>query len=213
MRKLHLLLLMLLLTLIGSFSQGAKAQDTSPKDNPPLTVTATKSGDDAVISWTTASKTATYDVVRAKTNAEGTEIISEETIAISITGNQFTDETWQDNVGGFYKWGVRYAQTRESFEIIIGEGTETTYSNPVEAYYSYSLSQQIYTADEIGVSGQISSISFNISTPQVAHRNIDIYMKNVSYSTFPNSSFVPVGKLLRLARRQRSSQSYRADIH
>lgn len=195
MRKLHLLLLVLLLTLIGSFSQGAKAHDASPKDNPPLTVTATKSGDNAIISWTTASKTATYDVVRAKTNAEGTEIISEETIATGITENQFTDETWQnEEVGNYYKWGVKYSEAKENpQEIIIGTGTDETFYNPVEVYCKYSISQQIYTASEIGMTGQINSIGFNISYSQNTIRNIQIYIKRVEINSFPNSNMISVG--------------------
>ena len=58
---------------------------------------------------------------------------------------------------------------------------------PTYTYYCYSLTQEIYTPDELGVSsGTISSISFNlISTPYT--RNLSIYMVNTAKSKFTGS--------------------------
>ena len=45
-------------------------------------------------------------------------------------------------------------------EVIIGEGTGTTYYFPNDNFFNYSATQQIYTAEEIGMGGTITAISF-----------------------------------------------------
>ena len=52
---------------------------------------------------------------------------------------------------------------------------------PTYTYYNYSVSQQIYTAQEIGMAGKI--LDFTIRRYQgTANRSIKIYMKTVSES-------------------------------
>ena len=43
-------------------------------------------------------------------------------------------------------------------EVTIGGGTSTSYSLPFNMWYNYSLTQQIYTAEELGGAGTITSI-------------------------------------------------------
>ncbi len=70
-------------------------------------------------------------------------------------------------------------------EVTIGDGSGTDFYFPVNMFYNYSLTEQIYTAEEIGVAGTITSISyyydfvnsFNLS-------NIKIYMMTTSKSSF-----------------------------
>ena len=45
-------------------------------------------------------------------------------------------------------------------EVFVGAATAASNYLPSNCYYKYSMTQQIYTADEIGTSGLISSISF-----------------------------------------------------
>ena len=73
-------------------------------------------------------------------------------------------------------------------EITIGSGTDKSLYLPSYSYYKYSLSQQIYTAEELGgVSGSISSIAFyNDGTTQT--RNIDIYMVNTNKTSFTSNT-------------------------
>ena len=73
--------------------------------------------------------------------------------------------------------------------VTIGEGTGTTYYFPIDNYFNYSCTQQIYTADEIGTAGIINSISFyyNYGTAYTAN-NVTMYMKNVSRSEFASTS-------------------------
>ncbi len=73
-------------------------------------------------------------------------------------------------------------------EIQIGSGTDKSPYLPSYSYYNYSISQQIYTAEELGgVSGSISSIAFyNDGTTQT--RNFDIYMVNTNKTSFTSNT-------------------------
>ena len=71
--------------------------------------------------------------------------------------------------------------------IEVGSGDDTNDKLPSNSYYKYALTQQIYTAAEIGRSGIISSISFyNTGTEKT--RNYDIYLVNTTKNTFTGAS-------------------------
>lgn len=159
---------------------------------PQLNVTATVEGENVNVNWN-GSRAVGYDLVRAKTNANGTSTTDVVTLANGTSATQYTDSEWINAGNGYYKWGVRHAQQRSSYEIEIGTGTGTTEYNPSRFYYCYSLTQQIYTSEEIGMFGQINSIGFNIATAYSDNRNIAVYMKCVDGSTFASgSSWIPV---------------------
>jgi hypothetical protein len=71
----------------------------------------------------------------------------------------------------------------------IGNGTGTTYYFPIDNYFNYSCTEQIYLASEIGTAGTINSISFyyNYGTAYTAN-NVTMYMKNVSRTEFASTS-------------------------
>lgn len=73
-------------------------------------------------------------------------------------------------------------------EITIGSGTDKSLYLPSYSYYNYALSQQIYTADELGgASGSINSIAFyNDGTTQT--RNFDIYIVNTNKASFTSNT-------------------------
>ena len=71
--------------------------------------------------------------------------------------------------------------------VCIGSGTQTSSMLPTYTYYNYSLSQQIYTAAEIGGAGAIMSISF-FSTASQRTRSLDIYMVNTEKTSFASTS-------------------------
>ena len=77
-------------------------------------------------------------------------------------------------------------------KVIIGEGTATSVYLPSYIYYKNSLTQQIYTADELGAEGKaIESIAFYCNTATV--RNLDIYMVGTDKESFEsNTDWVPV---------------------
>ena len=78
-----------------------------------------------------------------------------------------------------------YVANFEQFDgTLIGEGTGSYVYLPSYSYYCYTLSQQIYTADEIGMeSGEISSISF-FNTDETSTRNYTVYMVNTNKMYF-----------------------------
>ena len=62
--------------------------------------------------------------------------------------------------------------------VTIGDGTSTSRQTPINNYYNYSINEMLYTAEEIGMAGTISSISFYYSGP-AKDFPITVYMKNV----------------------------------
>lgn len=65
--------------------------------------------------------------------------------------------------------------------VFIGEDGEfTSYYSPIYDYYSnYAVTQQIYTAEEIGIaSGEITNIAFKSSKGGGYNRNISVYLSN-----------------------------------
>ena len=76
-------------------------------------------------------------------------------------------------------------------EVVIGdtESTSTQYYLPVNLYYHYSLTQQIFTAEEIGMAGTINSIAFDYAyTGGFSMENVQIYMMNVDKENFESTS-------------------------
>ena len=71
----------------------------------------------------------------------------------------------------------------------VGNGTTGTYYIPVNTFYNYSFSEQIYTAQELGaINGTVTCIAYQYfySSPQT--KDIIIYMGNTSKNTFSGSS-------------------------
>ena len=74
------------------------------------------------------------------------------------------------------------------------EGTITTYTIPVNNFYHYSYTQQIYLASEMGGASTIDSIAFDYaySTASTDKTNVVIYLGHTSQSTFSGSSnYIP----------------------
>ena len=66
---------------------------------------------------------------------------------------------------------------------LIGQGETVSEELPSNSYYNYSMTQQIYTADELGGSRKITSISFfNVGPTKT--RYYDIYMTHTSKTSF-----------------------------
>lgn len=81
--------------------------------------------------------------------------------------------------------------------VIAGIGTSTGYSLPINTYYNYSYSQQIYTAAELGsIIGGINCIAFQYIHASSQTKNIQVYIGNTTKSTFTNSSdWIPVNDM------------------
>ena len=106
---------------------------------------------------------------------------------------EYTDESWNNLPYGEYQWGIQavydgYAPVDrgERTEVVIGEGATTNSYLPTYTYYNYSLTEQIYTAAEIGNAGTISSVSFfNTGADRV--RDIAVYMANTTKTGFDDN--------------------------
>ena len=84
----------------------------------------------------------------------------------------------------FVPWATNAQQT-----VTIGEATTANPTLPVHMVYSYSLTQQIYTAEEIGMAGNITSIAFyHNPSSSLTMENIQVYMMQVDKSVFASSS-------------------------
>lgn len=97
----------------------------------------------------------------------------------------------QTDCGSGSTSGWRYAsfttleQCPDGF-VCIGAGTSTHGYLPTATYYEHSLTQQIYTAAEIGQAGAILSIDFYCSAERT--RDLSIYMVSTSKETFESNT-------------------------
>jgi hypothetical protein len=75
-------------------------------------------------------------------------------------------------------------------EVTIGDPTSTVTNSylPTYSLYNYSLTQQIYTADEIGMSGTINDVTLWLKNSSSYARNLNIYMKEVSEEAFADGN-------------------------
>ena len=72
--------------------------------------------------------------------------------------------------------------------VYIGDrGDQTNGALPIYSSYRYNLTQQIYTADEIGGAGNINRIAF-FNTESQKVRNWDIYIVNTNKTEFASAS-------------------------
>lgn len=71
-------------------------------------------------------------------------------------------------------------------EVPMGSGDGTNSYLPTYILYNYSLTQQIYTASEIGNAGTIQRIGFYAKS--TATRNLDVYMVATNKETFANTT-------------------------
>lgn len=110
---------------------------------------------------------------------------------VNMEGGTFDDDTLTYNVPDD-TWSVRPAITDVSggvdIEAYIGRGNYTDVVIPTCTYYKYSITEQIYTAEEIGAKGKIKSISFNLYNTVEQDRSIDIYLAHTDKYVFNNDN-------------------------
>lgn len=101
--------------------------------------------------------------------------------SITVSGNHFTMPAANVTISAVFS-------LQPGGEVSIGSGSSSTYYIPVFESYRYSLSEQIYTADEVGGAGVINTIAFYSSANKTITRSIDIYLKNTEKTEFSNST-------------------------
>ena len=105
---------------------------------------------------------------------DGEEVSTDETFSFLVTGD------------------AAYVANFEQSEIVGGGGTATNEFLPTFSYYCYSLTQQIYTSDEIGGAQTIDSIAF-YNGGATKTRTLDIYMVTTDKTVFDSpNDWIPV---------------------
>ena len=145
------------------------------------TAGGTISGAGSYASGATCTLTATpatgYEFTKWTKN--GTQVSTNATYSFTVTGNAsyVANFTEVSNPGG-----------GTATEVTIGSGSSTNAYLPTYAYYNYSLTEQIYTAAEIGQAGTITSISFKVGNSKSTTRNIDVYLKHTTKTAFTSKT-------------------------
>ena len=82
----------------------------------------------------------------------------------------------------------------QTYEITIGEGSSTSTDLPLNMFYNYSLTEQLYTAEEIGVGAcNINSVAFKLVSGTASKTYaLDVYMMNTDKTTITNEDYVNV---------------------
>ena len=100
---------------------------------------------------------------------------------VAVSNNQFTLPAYDVTVVGIFK-------TIEIEDVTIGSGTSADSYLPTYAYYKYSLTQQIFTASEIGSEGTITAIAFKVSNSKSTTRTLDVYLKHTTKTAFTSQT-------------------------
>jgi hypothetical protein len=147
-----------------------------------------------------ANPTAGGTVTGAGTYASGTSCTLTATAA---SGYQFvnwtkngstvsTNATYTFNVTASATYVANFTQIPSgggtSGDVTIGSGTSTNAYLPTYAYYNYSLTEQIYTAAELGGAGTITAIAFKVSNSKSTTRTVDLYMKTTTKTAFSSKT-------------------------
>ena len=157
--------------------------DVTVAEVPNGTVTANKStaasGETVTLSVTPNSGCTFYTWVVYKTGDVNT--------TVTVSNNKFTMPAYNVTVVAVIKPNGN-SGTGSGAEITIGSGSSTNAYLPTYAYYNYSLTEQIYTATEIGQAGTITAISFKVGNSKSTTRNVDLYLKHTTKTAFTSKT-------------------------
>ena len=148
------------------------------------------------ISTEPVSITVSANPAQAATVSGGGEYTFGQTCMVAATPNAgYIFTGWTEN-GNVVSTELSYSFTATADRTLvanfiqaveIGTASSTNSYLPTYNYYKYSFTEQIYTAQEIGVSGTINSIAFyNEGTEKT--RTLDLYVKSTTKSTFSSKT-------------------------
>jgi len=110
------------------------------------------------------------------------------TSTLTVSNNKFTMPAYDVTVAALFKAGSTGTGTGTNTTLTIGSGSSTNAYIPTYAYYKYSLTEQIYTAAEIGQAGTITAVSFKVSNSKSTTRTVDLYMKTTTKTAFTSKT-------------------------
>ena len=156
-------------------------------------------GYSAKLTWT--GGTGTYNLELKEADDEWEPLDQVEGYSCDLDElNPFTDYTARiqsvdenDHVSGWKTVKFKTLEVCPEGKVCIGTGTTTKDYLPANNSYSYSLTQQIYTADEIGEEGAIMSIDFFKDSNTAMVKDLDIYIVSTNKYKFDSpTDWIPV---------------------
>ena len=166
-----------------SFSYGS-----SSDCDPPTNLVATLDDNNISLSWDAVSNAQSYNIYRNGALLDNT------------TATTYLDGNVSYGIYSYYVksvdanglWSTSSETVSVTFlpegSILIGDGSPVTSDVlPSYSYYKYSLTQQIYTADEIGSEGLITSIAFYNGGAEKT-RTYNFYLKQTTKSAFTSTT-------------------------
>ncbi len=190
-----------------SYWSSPKSFTTLPFCSAPLNVTVSQiTANSALVSWQPAVYGATSYTVEYSYASESnyTQVVVDGTQL--MLSNLEPDSTYHVMVYSNCPIGdgdtvTKTFITRHCYaggDIAVGEGTNTNYYIPVNNYYHYTYSQQIFLASEMGGPTEIHSVSFqySYSSPTTVKNNVTIYLGHTTQSSFSGTSdYIPAAGL------------------
>ena len=173
---------------------GTKTVNFTVKLDKPTGIQHTAYGDTtATLSWDAQDNVTSYEVQYSKDNTfpegSGTVTVTENTAALTGLDTESKYYVRVRALNGNYssEWSDTADFETTSKRWIDFNAASYSEHFPV-SYYKYSITQQIYTAQEIGAAGMITSVDFMKADNSNYERNIDIYMVHTDKGSFSGSS-------------------------
>ena len=160
----------------------------SPVCEPPTNLVASVEGNNVSLSWEAAPNAVSYNIYRHNSligNASETTYLDAN---LDFGKYAYALRSVDDNGIESTASGTVIVTILPEGSILVGDGDLATDNFlPSYSYYKYSLTQQIYTPEELGEAGVITSIAFyNDGAEKV--RNYDFYLKNTEKTSFSNKT-------------------------
>ena len=166
-------------------------------DNPPACIKPTylaatlipAVGDKAILNWTENGDATAWEICLNGDEDNLIEVTENPYTLTDLTAEQTYTAKVRANCGdnGTSDWSneVTFNPTNK---IVIGEGTTTSSYLPTQTNFNYSLTNQIYTVEELGEAGAIFSVDFFMTSSSNYTRNLDVYMVSTDKTGFENNT-------------------------
>ncbi len=165
-------------------------------DNPPACIKPTylaatlipAVGDKAILNWTENGDATAWEICLNGDEDNLIEVTENPYTLTDLTAEEIYTAKVRANCGdnGTSDWSneVTFNPTNK---IVIGEGTTTSSYLPTQTNFNYSLTNQIYTVEELGEAGAIFSVDF-FMTGNNYTRNLNVYMVSTDKTGFENNT-------------------------